>query len=61
MNELAENERAEEGRFLLSCLWMEMIKRLLDFVIEHYNLSAEEAKTLKDTYGKPGLYRVVLT
>ena len=54
-------DRTEEGRFLLSCLWMELVKRLLDFVIEHYSLSEVQAKELKEQYGKPGLYRVVLT
>ena len=53
-------DRTEEGRFLLSCLWMELVKRLLDFVIEHYSLSEEQAKELKEQYGKPGLYRLVL-
>lgn len=61
MNEQPNDERIEEGRFLLSCLWMEMVKRLLDFVVEHYNLSQEESKDLHDMYGKPGLYRIVLT
>jgi hypothetical protein len=54
------DDREEEGLYLLSCYWMEIAKRVVDFAIQHYSLSEEEAKTLRLKYLKPGSYQIRL-
>lgn len=54
------DEREEEGLYLLSCYWLEVAKRTVEFAISHYNLSDEEAKVLRKKYLTPGSYRIRL-
>ncbi len=54
------DEREEEGVYLLSCYWMEIAKRVVEFAIQHYKVSDEEAATLRATYLKPGSYQIRL-
>jgi hypothetical protein len=54
------DEREEEGLYLLSCYWMEIAKRVVEFAIQHYNLSEEDADTLRANYLKPGSYQIRL-
>ena len=54
------DDREEEGLYLLSCYWMEIAKRVVDFAIQYYTLSDEEADTLRATYLKPGSYQIRL-
>ena len=52
--------REEEGLYLLSCYWMEISKRVVDFAISFYKLNEEEAETLRQKYLKPGSYQIRL-
>ena len=52
--------RTEEGRYLLSCIWMEYASRLVAFAIDFYHLNEEEAKALRETYLQADSYRIVL-
>lgn len=52
--------REEEGLYLLSCYWMEIAKRVVEFAIQYYNLSEEDANTLRAKYLKPGSYQIRL-
>jgi hypothetical protein len=54
------DDREEEGLYLLSCYWMEIAKRVVDFAIQHYKLSDEQAETLRAKYLKPGSYQIRL-
>ena len=54
------DDREEEGLYLLSCYWMEIATRVVDFAIQHYSLSEEEAKILRLKYLKPGSYQIRL-
>jgi hypothetical protein len=54
------DDREEEGLYLLSCYWMEIAKRVVDFAIQHYKLSGEEAEALRAKYLKPGSYQIRL-
>jgi hypothetical protein len=54
------DDREEEGLYLLSCYWMEIAKRVVDFAIQHYKLSSEEAENLRAKYLKPGSYQIRL-
>ena len=52
--------RTEEGRYLLSCIWMEYANRLVAFAIDFYHLNEEEAKALREKYLQADSYRIVL-
>jgi hypothetical protein len=52
--------REEEGLYLLSCYWMELSKRLVDFAISFYKLNYEEANVLRSKYLNPGCYQIRL-
>lgn len=52
--------REEEGLYLLSCYWMELSKRLVDFAISFYKLNDEEAELLRSKYLKAGCYQIRL-
>ncbi len=54
------DEREEEGLYLLSCYWMEIAKRVVEFSIQFYKLSDEEAELLRSKYLKPGSYQIRL-
>jgi hypothetical protein len=54
------DEREEEGLYLLSCYWMEIAKRTVEFAIQYYKLSEEDAKCLREKYLKPGSYQIRL-
>ena len=54
------DDREEEGLDLLSCFWMEVAKRTVDFAISFYHLSDDEAKLLRKKYLKPGSYQIRL-
>ena len=60
VNPAPMESRTEEGRYLLSCFWMEYATRVVSFVIDHYNLSEEEAKLLREKYLQADSYRIVL-
>ncbi len=54
------NDREEEGHYLLSCYWMEVAKRVVEFAITFYKLSEEDATMLRDQYLKPSSYQIRL-
>lgn len=54
------DDREEEGLYLLSCYWMEIAKRVVEFAIQYYNLSEEDALQLRSNYLKPGSYQIRL-
>jgi hypothetical protein len=54
------DDREEEGLYLLSCYWMELSKRVVEFAITFYHLNDEEAALLRTKYLKPGSYQIRL-
>jgi hypothetical protein len=60
VNPVPMESRTEEGRFLLSCFWMDYAKRIVDFAIQHFHLSEEEAVILREKYLQADSYRIVL-
>lgn len=54
------DSREEEGLYLLSCYWMELSKRTVEFAISFYKLNEEESKFLREKYLKPGSYQIRL-
>jgi hypothetical protein len=52
--------REEEGLYLLSCYWMELSKRVVDFAIRFYKLDEEQAELLRSKYLNPGSYQIRL-
>ena len=52
--------REEEGLYLLSCYWMELSKRVVEFAITFYKLNDEESEFLREKYLKPGSYQIRL-
>ena len=54
------DSREEEGLYLLSCYWMELSKRVVEFAISFYKLNDEDANFLRAKYLKPGCYQIRL-
>ena len=54
------DSREEEGLYLLSCYWMNVSKRVVDFAISFYKLNEEEAELLRKKYLNPGSYQIRL-
>lgn len=54
------DSRTEEGRYLLSCFWMDYARRIVTFAIEHFHLSEKEAAELREKYLQADSYRIVL-
>lgn len=54
------DSREEEGLYLLSCYWMDLSKRVVEFAISFYKLDDEEAELLRKRYLKPGSYQIRL-
>lgn len=54
------DSREEEGLYLLSCYWMDVSKRIVDFAISFYKLNEDEAEILRKKYLNPGSYQIRL-
>ena len=54
------DNHVEEGRFFLETVWLRIALEVIETAIRVYKLDAEQAAALREVYGQPRLYTVVL-
>ena len=55
-----DDEREEEGRYILHCLWLSYTRKIIDKAIRVYELDAKTALALHEQFLKPGSYKIRL-
>ena len=60
MDDNNDDEREEEGRYILHCLWLSYARKIIDKAIRVYELDAKTALTLHEQFLKPGSYKIRL-
>lgn len=55
-----EDEREEEGLYILHCLWLSYARKIIDKAIRVYELDAKTALALHEQFLKPGSYKIRL-
>lgn len=50
----------EEGRFFLETVWLKIALEVIETAIRVYKLDDEKAAALREVFGQPSLYSVVL-
>ena len=53
-------DHVEEGRFFLETVWLRIAMEVIETAIRVYGLDTEQAAALREVYGQPRLYTVVL-
>ena len=54
------SDHVEEGRFFLETVWLRIAMEVIETAIRVYKLDSEQATALREVYGQPRLYTVVL-
>lgn len=54
------SDHVESGRFFLETVWLRIAMEVIETAIRIYKLDAEQATALREVYGQPRLYTVVL-
>lgn len=52
--------RLETGKFFLETVWYLVITKVIEKAVIVYDLDAEQADALRETFLRPNLYRVEL-
>jgi len=60
MDDNNDDEREEEGRYILHCLWISYARKIIDKAIRVYELDAKTALALHEQFLKPGSYKIRL-
>ena len=60
MDDNNDDEREEEGRYILHCLWISYARKIIDKAIRVYELDDKEALALHEQFLKPGSYKIRL-
>jgi hypothetical protein len=55
-----DDEREEEGRYILHCLWLSYARKVIERAIRVYELDAKAAAALQEQFLKPGSYTIRL-
>jgi hypothetical protein len=61
MDNQNDDEREEEGRYILHCLWLSYARKVIERAIRVYELDAKAAAVLQEQFLKPGSYTIRLT
>jgi len=60
MDDQNDDEREEEGRYILHCLWLSYARKVIEKAIRVYELDAKAAADLHEQFLKPGSYKIRL-
>ena len=55
-----EDEREEEGLYILHCLWLSYARKVIEKAIRVYELDDKAAAALHEQFLKPGSYKIRL-
>ena len=55
-----DDEREEEGRYILHCLWLSYARKVIEKAIRVYELDDKAALSLHEQFLKPGSYKIRL-
>jgi len=55
-----DDEREEEGRYILHCLWLSYARKVIEKAIRLYKLDDKAALALHEQFLKPGSYKIHL-
>jgi len=55
-----DDEREEEGRYILHCLWLSYARKVIEKAIRLYKLNDKAALALHEQFLKPGSYKIRL-
>jgi hypothetical protein len=55
-----DDEREEEGRYILHCLWLSYARKVIEKAIRLYKLDDKAALALHEQFLKPGSYKIRL-
>lgn len=53
-------DEVEEGRFFLETVWLKIAAEVVETAIRVYNIDPERAAALRQVFGQPALYTVLL-
>jgi hypothetical protein len=60
MDDNNDDEREEEGRYILHCLWLSYARKVIEKAIRVYDLDHKAAADLQEKFLKPGSYKIRL-
>ena len=60
MDDNNDDEREEEGRYILHCLWLSYARKVIEKAIRVYDLDDKAALVLHEQFLKPGSYKIRL-
>ena len=60
MDHQNDDEREEEGRYILHCLWLSYARKIIEKAIRVYQLDKKTAADLHERFLKPGSYQIRL-